>query len=368
MIPRITVALLLVCSIVPAAAAPRPKKARNVILLLADAGGIPTVNAASIHAYNAPQKLFIQTWPHIGLSDTSPVGRWVSDSAAGMTAIVTGQKTLNGVISQGPDTVRGSKDGTTLKTILEYAEERGLATGVLSNVTITDATPAACYAHANDRKKWGEIFLQLFSPRFGDGVDVLFGPGRKAISAQLTALGHDMDAIGKEKGRPVYSTLSDVPQDAKRALMVADENFDLSDAAKKAVRMLSLNKKGFFLMIESDAHTNNAKLGLDRLVSFDRLIREMTEIVNPEETLFLFTADHSFDFRIAGNGGPDTPLLQGFDEWQKGNSMRLGAVRMDNAHTGEEVLVAAMGPGAERVKGFMPNSALFRVMMDALGW
>src|SRR3954464_13739388 len=30
------------------------------------------------------------------LSDTSPVGRWVTDSAAGMTAIVTGQKTRNG--------------------------------------------------------------------------------------------------------------------------------------------------------------------------------------------------------------------------------------------------------------------------------
>src|SRR5262245_47764630 len=119
---RITAALFLVCSVLPAA--PKPKKAKNVILLLADAGGIPTINAASIHGYNAPQKLFIQSWPYIGLSDTSPVGRWVSDSAAGMTAIVTGQKTWNGVISQGRDTVRGSKDGTVLKTVLEYAEER----------------------------------------------------------------------------------------------------------------------------------------------------------------------------------------------------------------------------------------------------
>jgi alkaline phosphatase len=177
-----------------------------------------------------------------------------------------------------------------------------------------------------------------------------------------------MDLIGKEKGRPVYSNLSEVPQDAKRALVVADDNFDLSDAAKKAVRMLSTNKKGFFLMIESDAHTNNAKLGLDRLASFDRLIRELTEIVKPEETLFLFTADHSFDLRIAGSGGPDTPLLDGIDQWQKSNSMRLKAVRMDNAHTGEEVLVTATGPGAERVRGYMPNAALFRIMLDAWGW
>src|SRR5687768_8468796 len=114
------------------------RKAKNVILFLADAGGIPTVNAASILSYGEPQKLFVQSWKHIGLSDTSTASQWVTDSAAGMTAIVTGQKTHNGVISQGPDALRGEKDGTSLKTILEYAEERGLSTGVISNVNIAD--------------------------------------------------------------------------------------------------------------------------------------------------------------------------------------------------------------------------------------
>jgi alkaline phosphatase len=30
--------------------------------------------------------------------------------------------------------------------------------------------------------------------------------------------------------------------------------------------------------------------------------------------------------------------------------------------------VAAQGPGAERVKGFFPNTQLFRIMMAAYGW
>ena len=64
------------------------------------------------------------------------------------------------------------KDGEVLKTILEYAEEHGLATGVLSNMTITDATPGACYAHSNDRGATGQIFAQILTPRFGDGIDV----------------------------------------------------------------------------------------------------------------------------------------------------------------------------------------------------
>ena len=41
---------------------------------------------------------------------------------------------------------------------------------------------------------------------------------------------------------------------------------------------------------------------------------------------------------------------------------------MDNGHTGEEVLVAAQGPGAERVRGYMANTDMFRVMMAAYGW
>ena len=119
--------LLFILSGLTTGAEAKARRAKNVILLLADAGGIATVNAASLVAYNAPQKLFVQSWPNVALSDTSPHGGWVTDSAAGMTAIVTGQKTWNGVISQGPDAVRGKQDGTVLKTILEYAEEHGLS-------------------------------------------------------------------------------------------------------------------------------------------------------------------------------------------------------------------------------------------------
>jgi alkaline phosphatase len=32
------------------------------------------------------------------------------------------------------------------------------------------------------------------------------------------------------------------------------------------------------------------------------------------------------------------------------------------------VLVAAMGPGAWRVKGYMPNTQIFHILMAAYGW
>jgi alkaline phosphatase len=43
-------------------------------------------------------------------------------------------------------------------------------------------------------------------------------------------------------------------------------------------------------------------------------------------------------------------------------------VRVDDSHTGEEILVAARGPGAESLRGFIPNTAIFHLMMDAYGW
>ena len=118
-------------------------QARNVILFLADAGGVSTINGASLMGYGEPLKLRIQQWPHLGLSETSPVDGFVSDSANGMSSIMTGFKTRNGVISQTADDVRREWDGAPTKTLLEYAEERGLLTGVISTQSIADATPAA---------------------------------------------------------------------------------------------------------------------------------------------------------------------------------------------------------------------------------
>ncbi len=354
-----------------AATARQGKRARNVILFLADAGGVPTLNAASLHGYGEPQKLFVQSWLNAALSDTSTASNWVTDSAAGMTAIVTGAKTHNGVISQGPDAVRGKKDGSPLKTILEYAEEHGLSTGVLTNVNVADATPAACYSQANDRRKFGDIFMQVFTPRFGDGVDVVMGIGRKPIYDGIAALGKNLDEVAQSRQRPIYAALEDVPASNSRPVVLLEQDMKVPEAARLALRVLSKNRKGYFLMIEWDAHTDDPRRGLDNVVNFDKLIREIASTVDLKETLLLFTADHSFELRSVG-GKRGEPILSGLEEWQRTHTRRdnvqIPALRVGHSHTGEEVLAAALGPGAEQVRGFLPNTRLFHVMMNAYGW
>ena len=345
-------------------------RAKNVILFLGDAGGIPTVNAASIYGYSKPHQLFLQKMPHIALSETSSASQWVTDSAAGMTAIVTGHKTHNGVISQSDAAVRRVKDGTPLKTILEYAEEQGLSTGVVSNSSAASATPAACYAHVNDRRKEGEIFAQILEPRFGDGIDLILGAGQSRILDEMRKLGLDLEVAIKGKGYTFAKSLESVPSDARRIVVLFDSgNFDLGAATQRAIDILSRNPKGFFLMVESDVHTDNVIRGLERVVTFDRIIQQTAERMK-SDTLILFTADHSFDLRIH-NGKKSEPLITASEKVTPTDdvaSIRFANVRRDDDHTGEEVLVAAQGPGAQRVRGFLSNTDLFHIMMAAYGW
>jgi alkaline phosphatase len=359
--------ILLLVLLISTGNAAAERKAKNVILFLADAGGIPTLQAASIHGYGEPRKLFVQSMPNIGLSDTSTASNWVTDSAAGMTAIVTGFKTHNGVVSQSAAAIRGKADGAPLKTILEYAEQRGLSTGVITNTAFYDATPAACYAQANDRRATATIVDRLLNPRFGDGVDVLLGAGRKAaIDAAQTAGVDLVDALGR-KGYQVLDSAAALSRDSPRvAALLGTGRYELGPAVRTAIEILSRNPKGYFLMVEWDAHTTRLRAGLDNVVELDKTIRQTAQQVNARDTLIVFTADHSFDLRLVG-GKRGEPLLPPEVAGHPA-AVEKPPVKVDGSHSGEEVLVAAQGPGSSGVRGYLDNTRIFHIMMDAYGW
>lgn len=368
----IAVSFLAACSHAPARPAQAPDQpARNVILFLGDAAGIRTLNAASIYGYGEPRRLFIQSMPQIALAETSSASEWVTDSAAGMTAIVTGRKTHNGVIAQSDSAARGTKDGEPLKTILEYAEEKGLSSGVVSNSSVASATPAACYAHVNDRSKIGEIFAQVLRPRFGEGVDVIMGPGRKQIFEATAALGLDLKPALAARGYTLYDSVEAIPDEPGRVVLLSDsEEFDVASATRRALDILSRNPRGFFLMVESDLHTENVVRGLERTIAFDQIIRQASERTRDSETLILFTADHSYDLSVH-DGDKGEPLLSAAEKalvTEDQDSIRMENIRRDDDHAAEEVLVAARGPGAEPVRGILSNTDLFHIMMAAYGW
>jgi alkaline phosphatase len=352
-------ALLLIAAVECADAGER---ARNVILFLGDAGGVPTLSAASLYAHDKPQALFIHGMPHIALCDTSALDAWVTDSAAGMTAFVTGQKTNNGMISVLP-----GYEGRSLKTILEYAEENGLSTGVVTNMAVWDATPAACYAHASSRKSTVEIFSQVFTPRFGDGVDVLIGADRNKLFAAAETAGLNPRAAMQKAGYEFFETPSAMSDVASRAMSIYDgEDFRPEPVIDTVLQILSRNEKGFFLMVEWDMHTKELMKGLDRAIVMDELIRHVAGKVS-SETLIIYAADHSFDLRMRGGrrGGPLAPQILAT---AAAPPPSRPVISVENFHTAEDIVVAAQGPGAELVRGFLPNTRLFQIMLSAYGW
>ena len=186
----------------------------------------------------------------------------------------------------------------------------------------------------------------------------------------LKAQGSSIESVGARANRRIYSSMEAVPASERRPVVVG-EAIDDRAAALRALDELQKSNKGYFLMVEWDTHTPDPKPGLEHLVAFDKLIKEIEARVNLKDTLLLFTADHSFALRVIGESS-DGSVLAGYDEWKasgvKGPTVHLRSLVVDNSHSGEEVAAIAIGPGSERVSGFFPNTRLFHVMLDAWGW
>ena len=80
----------------------------------------------------------------LGLLSTHPANAFVTDSAAGASAMSTGRKVNNFVISMTPD-------GQRPVTLMQAAKARGKRIGLVTTATVYDASPAAFSVNARDR-------------------------------------------------------------------------------------------------------------------------------------------------------------------------------------------------------------------------
>ena len=339
-------------------------QSKNVILFIGDGAGISSLNAASIVGYGQSQALYLQRMPHLGLADTSTAKEWVTDAAACASAWATGHKGRNGVVSMSPDAERDVRDGESYKTVMEFAMENGLSTGVISNDGVAGAAVAAFYAHHNNRGKAGEIFEQALKPKFGNGPDVIIGTGRKQIAEQAAALGHNLDKEIKARGYAYVDSMQNLAAlDHGKDRVIAlfdDSEFDFTEAVRQAVARLSRNPKGYLLVAHSDCHTGKTRTSLSRLIALDKAVAATAEPAK-QNTLILFTADHSYDLRIKGETLDETS--KAYDHTKVGT-----AVSLEDEHTAEEVPLLAEGHGSERVHGFVSNTDIFHILMAGLGF
>ncbi len=345
-------------------------RAKNVILFLGDGMGISTVTAARIlegqqrGMGGEENQLSFEKMPYVALSKTYSANQQTSDSAPTMSAIVSGIKTNDGLISVNERVARGdfrAVAANKMKTILERAVERGMATGVVTTTRITHATPAACYAHSPDRDweadadqpdaaneaGFPDIARQLMESSREDNLEVALGGGRAKFMPRNAhdpeypdksgerRDGRDLtkewqarypksayvwnkaqfDAIDPKQVRHLLGLFqpSHMQFEHDRAKDVAGEP-SLSEMTGKAIDILTQNQKGFFLMVEGGRidhahHAGNAYRALTDTIEFARAVKLAMDRTDPRDTLIIVTADHSHTFTIAGYPRRGNPIL-----------------------------------------------------------
>lgn len=326
---------------------------KNVILLIGDGMGSEQVKAAGMYAHGTPGKLSFEQFPHQGEVTTYSANSSITDSAAGGTAITTGVKVNNGVISMA---IPGN--GQPLETILEKYQAAGKSTGLVTTTEMTHATPAVFAAHQRGRLQHGQIaqqYLNVTRP------EVLFGGGGAGMSPaaaesagyqvvtnrqQMQAL--DTEAVTRVSGQfgqghlPYeYDGVGDLPH--------------LREMTQTALNILDNDPDGLFLMVEGGridhaGHENHLERNVRETLQFAETVTEVLKWAeNHPDTLVIVTADHETGGLkvLQNNGQGKLPQVS----WSSQN------------HTGVNVPIYGWGVNSDRVTGILNNTDIFHILL-----
>ncbi|MEH0018271.1 MAG: alkaline phosphatase [Desulfobacter sp.] len=325
---------------------------KNVILMISDGQGFGSVMATDFYhgeraVYEAfPAKFLMTTYSAVG-TYRPDIGWQIfgshlidpTDSAAAATAMASGVKTIPGMVGKNPLFIN-------MKNIVETASGQGMATGVVTSVQVSHATPAGMVAHETSRNSYAQIANEMI---YASDLDVIMGAGhpRYDNNGNPGASGPEYKYVGGEDayndltdadgaiskdGRPWTfiddkadfraladgSLLSDkvlglarsattLQQARSGDVQVVDETNknpavpDLPTMAAGALNALSYDPDGFFLMVEGGAvdwanHSNQKGRLIEEQTDFNRAVAAVVDWVdansNWDETLLIVTADH----------------------------------------------------------------------------
>ena len=324
-------------------------KPKNIILLIGDGTGFNQIALSRMAIAGYDSRLYLDKLPFTGISLTHSADNIVTDSAAAATAWSTGHKTNNKFLS-----IKPNKE--VLQTLPEKLYRKGFLSGLVATSSITHATPAAFYAHVDNRYKEKEIARQLQ----GSSIDIALGGGKKFFD------------IDQENINYLYN-LNDLPKDgpgtSKRVIgLFANDGIRRSEASPTQLAMTSAaiehllsrtsNCSGFFLMSEGSqidwaGHDNDAKKMIEEFRDFDATIKEVIKFINKNKnTLLIVTADH------------ETGGLQILKKSKNLITVQWGT----GSHTAGPVGVFSYGPGAENFEGTMDNTDIHNKILNLLSF
>lgn len=292
---------------------------KYMFLFIGDGMSMNAVHATELYLYDvkrgekdAPgsERISFTRFPVLGLTRTYDAGRYITDSASAITAIMSGRKTLDGVINMDPTKTE------KFTTLAEEAKAAGMKIGNLSTVSLDHATPAGLYAHNPSRNNYYDIALELADSGFeyfaGGGFrqptgkekdkesifDILAKKGYTVIQSREE---FEKLAPPKEKVVVINPTL-DSDAAMPYAIDRSASDFSLAELVRKGIELLD-NPNGFFMHVEGGkidwaCHANDIRSVIGDILDFEQAVAEAVKFYekHPEETLIIVTADH-------GNGG-----------------------------------------------------------------
>lgn len=316
--------LALLCTTTGAFAQTAPK---NVIYMIGDGMG-PAFTTAYRYYKDDPTTKEIETTVFDtilkGMAHTYPDDHtYVTDSAAGATALSSGHKSYNGAIAV--DTAK-----KPVKTMLEIAKEQGMTTALVATSQINHATPASFAAHNESRRNYDDIANDYIENKIAGKlpVDLMLGGGTEYFIRDDRNLVDEFKQAGYQYGDDIQNLgqITQVPAIglyAPKGLPFAlDENpTRLKQLTSKAFDLLDgQNDKGFFVMIEGSqidwcGHANDIACAMAEMDDFAKSIETAKAYVdkNPD-TILVITADHSTGGLTIGAHGQykwETDVIKG---------------------------------------------------------
>jgi alkaline phosphatase len=330
---------------------------KNIILFIGDGMGAAQITALT----TTKDSTNLERFPVGGLLKTHSGNHYITDSAAGATALGCGEKTYNLAISVSMDTL-------PLKTALEYARELGKSTGLVVTSIITHATPAGFIAHVDNRHKYNEIARQIAS----NPANVLIGGGwenfipqnqdsskreddldlLKQLSGKMTVIKSDEEFRAHKNGKDMVYLYSQGQPGIR-----SERTLSLKEMTDKAIEILSQNKNGFFLMVEGSqidwgGHANNFDYIVSEVQDFDDAVGSGLDFaIKNKETLVIVTADHE-------TGG--LALLDGSIKEKKVTKVSFAT----DYHTGVMVPIFTFGPQSTIFGGIHENTFVGKKMIE----
>lgn len=282
---------------------------KNVIFLIGDGYGLAQHVLTRIALVGENGQLPSDKLEALGLVKTHCLNSIVTDSAAAGTALATGRKTNVKKIGTSPD-------GRSYSSVATVAMRAGKAVGLVSDARITHATPASFLAHVKHRNDEETIAEQLLRVR----PDVLLGGGWSPFiprdAGGWRKDGRDLLAKARTNGYRVINNRKQLlNDDGKTGKLLGVFNYShltyvidrdekntqpsLAEMTDAALRRLSKNDNGFFLMVEAGRidhalHDVDITTMLKEAETFQEVVTTALNYASKDpDTLIVVTADHA---------------------------------------------------------------------------